>query len=211
MSKYEELEHKTGINVANDRDFNLIKLAYETSSDYIPIRFFLHRGLELAGKATPARFAWIDCQKEIEAWNAYFKKVGMNYSMMSREGTDFYVIVLLDFEHSKMYQGKTFDDVLSGVEMPLYKEAFEHEKQLQKGSTPRKGYGIIRRKEFAGNFMKNPDYIGERTYVGKVTNDLLVDTKGKRHNLNSRYVTSFKFFSTREQMQTYYDSIHTKA
>ena len=175
------------------------------------VKFFLKRGLELSGKATPARFAWIDCKKEIEAWNAYFKKVGMNYSMISREGTDFYIIVLLDFEHSKMYQGKTFEDVLCDIEMPLYKEALEHEKQLQKDNTPRKGYGIIRRKEFAGNFMKDPEYIGEHTYVGKVTNNLLVDTKGKRHNLDSNYVTFFKFFSTREQMKNYYNSIHTKA
>ena len=175
------------------------------------VKFFLKRGLELSGKATPARFAWIDCKKEIEDWNAYFKKVGMNYSMISREGTDFYIIVLLDFEHSKMYQGKTFEDVLSDVEMSLYKEALEHEKQLQKDNTPRKGYGIMRRKDFAGNFMKNPEYLGERTYIGKVTNDLLIDTKGKRHSLGSRYVTFFKFFSTREQMKTYYDCIHTKA
>ena len=211
MKKYEELEQKTGIKVANDQEFNLLKVAYKTSSNYIPIRFFLDRGLELSGKATSARFAWIDCEKEIGAWNAYFKKVGMDYSMMSREGTDFYVIVLLDFEHSKMYQGKTFEDVLSDVEMSLYKEAFEHEKQVQKDNVPRKGYGIMRRKDFAGSFMKNPEYLGEHIYMGKVTNNFLIDTKGKRHNLNSNYVTFFKLFSTREQMQTYYDNMHTKA
>lgn len=171
------------------------------------VKFFLKRGLELSGKATPARFAWIDCKKEIESWNAYFKKIGMNYYMMSREGTDFYIIVLLDFEHSKMYQGKTFEDVLSDdVAMSLYNEALEHEKQLKKDNAPRKGYGIIRRKDFSGSFMKSPEYMGEHTYMGKVTNNILVDTKGKRHNLDSRYVTFFKFFSTGEQLQTYYDS-----
>lgn len=200
MSKYEELKQKTGIKVANDREFSLLKLAYETSNDYIPIKFFLQRGLKLSDRMTPMRFAWIDCKEEIEAWNNYFKKVGINYSMMSREGNDFYIVVLLDFEHSKMYQGKTIMDVLEEVLMPLYKEAFEHEKQLQKDSAPRKGYGIMRRKDFSGNFMKNPEYIGEHTYVGKVTNNVLIDAKGKRHNLDSRYVIFFKFFNTKEQL-----------
>jgi len=67
----------------------------------------------------------------------------------------------------------------------------------------RKGYGVMKRKDFAGTPLKWPEYLGEYIYRGEVKGNCLIDETGKRHALNSKYVTGFKFFKNELLMKQF--------
>lgn len=138
----------------------------------------------------------------IDNWNQFFIKYSLDYKMEMHEFNLDTYFVFIDYSKGTMLKGTSILNMFSPYQLvQLALSIYQaYNKKTGKDLT---GYGVMKRKEFAGNPLKQPDYIGIKCYWGKVQGGYLIDRKGTRHALNSNYVILFKHFDSEKDMQAY--------
>lgn len=138
----------------------------------------------------------------VDSWNQFFIKYSLDYKMEIHEFNGDTSFVFIDYSKSTMLKGTSILNLFSPCQLVQLALTIYQAYNAKTGKSLT-GYGVMNRKEFAGNPLKQPEYIGIKRYWGKVKGDYLIDQQGTRHSLSSRYVILFKHFDKEQDMQAY--------
>lgn len=138
----------------------------------------------------------------VNNWNQFFIKYSLDYKMEVHEFKGETSFVLIDYSKGTMLTGTSILDMFGSCQLVQIAINIYHAYNAKTGKHLT-GYGYIERQEFAGNPLKQPEYIGTKSYWGKVQGGYLVDQQGKRHSLSSKYVVLFNYFEDEKGLQEY--------
>lgn len=195
---FEEVSEQLGCVVTSEAQAKAIVVKYAEA-----LKKVNSLGLQLSSDTIRPHQSAPYLETIVSQWNKAFNKFGLNYGLQIREFNNVTTFVFCDYSTNTMLSGKSILDVLNpSILIRICNGASkgEHDKNTARS---KQVYGVMKRKDFAGDPLNHPDYLGEKVYRGKVSGNYLTDNNGKRHAINSRYVTGFKLFDSVEKMKEF--------